>query len=369
MERRADTSRAARDRIRASGQFLRHWPYTFGIGFSIVVVVVTFLTARDLDLPIRDPEGFLGPSYIRLPLLGMLFIAGGIVLQALFRTRSVKIWTETRRIVRDEWTWMRLVNVGAGLVTFYACYVSYRNLKSFLPIIREGVLEDHWMLKLDYTLFFHHYPALVLHDLFGTGISAQFLSSLYLSYLVLVPVSLAIVLVWSRDISLGCWYATALSLNWILGVVSYYSLPTLGPAFADQALFADLPVDTGVAALQEALARNGAEVRADPWSADSIYGIAGFASLHVSVVVSACLFFHRIGMRRSAMSVLWAYLALVVVATLYFGWHYIADDVAGALIGWICIVIGAKASGNFRTTRASSKANRLTEHEGLPERA
>src|SRR5699024_11191618 len=150
-----------------------------------------------------------GPSYVRLPLLGILFIAGGILLQAIIRVRGPRMIGEALRIVRYEWTWTRLVNVAAGLLTFYVCYVCYRNLKSFLPIIREGVLEDHWMLRLDHALFFGHHPGLVLQNLFGTGISAQVLSSIYLSYLFLVPTSLALVLVWSRNISLGAWYATA----------------------------------------------------------------------------------------------------------------------------------------------------------------
>ncbi|PJJ53829.1 PAP2 superfamily protein [Mumia flava] len=323
------------------------WPYTFLVAFSVLVGIFTISTSASLDLPLRDPEGFLGPAYVRLPMLGVLFIAGGVLVQALVQNRSVRgLFSRAVTIVRTEWTWGRLAHAATGLICFYVCYVCYRNLKSFLPVIREDVLYDADLLKLDHWLFFGHYPGLLLHDLLGTGASGFVLSTVYTSYLMLVPVSLAAVLVLNRNLSLGAWYATALSLNWILGVASYYLLPTLGPVFANPSLFYDLPADSGVASLQEYLADNGYEVRHDPWSSDAIYGIAGFASLHVSVVLTACLFFRRIGLNRWLMNVLWVYFACTVLATIYFGWHYVVDDLGGAAIAWASVAIGALVTGN-----------------------
>ncbi len=43
--------------------------------------------------------------------------------------------------------------------------------------------------------------------------------------------------------------------------------------------------------------------------------------------------------------VFWINFGLTVVATLYFGWHYIADDVAGILIAFVSFYIGGLASG------------------------
>ena len=37
---------------------------------------------------------------------------------------------------------------------------------------------------------------------------------------------------------------------------------------------------------------------------------------------------------------------MTVLATVYFGWHYLADDFAGALIGWVAVSLGAWATGN-----------------------
>ncbi|MBW9215907.1 phosphatase PAP2 family protein [Mumia sp. zg.B53] len=342
------------------------WPYTFLVAFSIAVGGFTIWASYYLDLPMRDPEGFLGPAYVRLPMLGLLFIGGGLAVQAFLQTRSLRgLRSRVTTIVRTEWSWSRLIHAALGLIAFYISYVSYRNLKSFLPIVREEVLHDADLMKMDHWLFFGHYPALVLHDVLGTGFIALILSTIYVSYLMLTPVSLAAVLVLNKDLSLGAWYATALSLNWILGVGSYYLVPTLGPVFANQSLFADLPGDSGVAALQRSLAHARYDVLSDPWATEKIHGIAGFASLHVSVVLTACLFFAIIGINKWLMRGLWVYFTGTVLATIYFGWHYVADDIGGVVIAVLSIAIGAAVTGNwgYRKTRSRErKAQKAALH-------
>lgn len=323
---------------------LRRWPYTFLVIASAGIGILCIVMARELAVPMRDPEGFLGPAYVRLPVLAIFFVTLGIIPQA-FRNGGLRGMPKAfMTILRNDWTWGRAGNVLTGLLGFYICYVSYRNIKSYLPLVRKDVLFDHDMLQLDHFLMFGHNPAPILHQILGTGITAEVLATSYLGYLPLIPITLGLVLTWSKNMSLGAWYATALSLNWILGAASYYILPTLGPAFFQPSMFADLP-DSGVSALQTSLFKNGVSFKTDPTGGD-IYGIAGFASLHVSVVVTACLFFSRTGQRRAVQVAGWCFLVTTVCATIYFGWHYIADDIAGAFIGWLSVSAGAWATGN-----------------------
>jgi len=323
---------------------MRRWPYTFLVIVSSLIGITAVVLSQQLGVPLRDPEGFLGPAYVRLPALAFLFFALGIIPQGIRRSGVKRAPRAIVQIFREEWNWTRVVNIMIGLVGFYICYVSYRNIKSYLPLIREDVLFDHDMLQLDHFLLFGNNPGPILHQMLGTSVTAEVLATAYLSYLPLIPITLGLVLTWSRNTSLGAWYATALSLNWVLGAASYYILPTLGPAFFQPSMFADLP-DSSVSALQIALFKNGTAFKADPTGSD-IYGIAGFASLHVSVVVTACVFFSRTGQRLAVRMAGYIFLLMTVLATVYFGWHYLADDFAGVFIGWLAVSLGAWATGN-----------------------
>ena len=42
---------------------------------------------------------------------------------------------------------------------------------------------------------------------------------------------------------------------------------------------------------------------------------------------------------------LWAYAGITLLSTTYFGWHYIADDIAGAIIAFISFYLGGIATG------------------------
>jgi hypothetical protein len=207
------------------------WPYAFAFCLSMAVGATAIYFSHDLNVGLKDPEGFLGPAYIRLPMLGLLLFAAGLAPQAIHRYGIKRVFSGMRTIVRDEWTLKRVGYATTGMVSFYICYVSYRNLKSYLPELTDTI-HDRALLQLDHVLFFGNNPAEVLHSALGTTVAAQVLAVLYVLYLPVVPITVAAVLVLHRDVTVGAWYATAVSLNWVLGVVSYYSLPTLGPAFS-----------------------------------------------------------------------------------------------------------------------------------------
>jgi membrane-associated phospholipid phosphatase len=257
-------------------------------------------------------------------------------------------------VIRDRWTGQRTVLVAVGLASFYATYVAYRNLKGALPFVRER-LHDAMLLDLDRAMLFGNDPSTVLHTVLGTGVAAHVLSFGYLLFLAFVPLSLGAALVWARNVRTGAFYVTALCLNWLLGTLSYYLLPSLGPVFVRPSLFEDLP-ETGVAALQRSLLEARLEVLADPAGASAIQGIAGFASLHVSIVFTGALVVHMLGLHRLLRWSMWGFLVLTVVSTVYFGWHYLIDDVAGLLIGAGAVWLAARATGDRRARHEQAAA-------------
>ena len=319
-------------------------PYAFAVAVALTAGLLAVAGAIWLGLPLRDPDGVAGPSYIRLPGIVLLALAADIVPRAWYRTpRMINFFTTARQIIRERWSWERLRLVVIGLGCFYLSYVAYRNIKSFLPFVNSAEFDD-FLSSLDRTLLFGHRPAVVLHDILGTGVAAHALSTVYVFYLFFVPLSLAAALVWSTDIYKGFWYVTALCLNWVLGAASYYLLPSLGPVYLHRSDFDDLP-ETGASALQSSLLWGRWDVLTDPHATEAVHGIAAFASLHVSVVFTAALIAHRLGMNRWLRWAMWIYTLLTAVATVYFGWHYLADDIAGVAIGYLSVALGAKATG------------------------
>src|SRR3954462_5330478 len=205
-------------------------------GAAIVVAIV-------YDKRLIDPEGsFLGPSWLRLPLL----LLGSLLLDLLPRT----LWLSklkprampplVRERLRTHWNRERLTLVALGIVCFYVVYVSYRNLKSFLPFVRDAQY-DRELHMLDRALLFGHDPAVLLHHALGQGFMAWFLSYVYLWFLPLVPLAVTAWMVWSRNLSYGYWFVGSQCIAWTLGTASYYALPTLGPGLQYPWLYQGLP--------------------------------------------------------------------------------------------------------------------------------
>jgi hypothetical protein len=331
---------------------------------AVSMGVLAVLGAVIFNAKLVDPDGFIGPSYLRLPTVVALGFAIDLIPRTLWVSRldPRRMPSVFRERLRSHWTRDRMILVVSGILCFYITYVSYRNLKSQLPFIL-GVNHkyDRELFSLDKALFLGHEPAIVLHNLLGDGISAEFLSSVYLWFLPLVPLALAVWLVWSRNLAFGYWFATSQCIAWSLGTVSYYALPTLGPGFQHPWLYQTID-DTAAGKLMNSLANT--RVWAVQTTAPSLMditnflsGVAGFASLHVAITLLVALMIQYTTTMRWLKILFWVNTSCTAVATLYFGWHYVADDIAGVAIAFVSFYVGAWASGQSLTrVRAEAPA-------------
>jgi hypothetical protein len=315
------------------------------LGIAGTMGVLALVAAAGLGKHLTDPDGFLGPSWARLPLLvGSAFLvdlAPRTLWLSRLKPRAMPAVFRDR--VRSHWTRERVILVVSGVVCFYITYVSYRNLKSFLPFIMGDTKYDRELHLVDHALLFGHDPALLLHSLLGTGVAAHFLSWIYLWFLPLVPLALTGWLVWSRKLEFGYWFATSQCIAWSLGTLSYYALPTLGPGLRYPWLYEALP-STPASSLMDALSYGRANVL---WFGvqDAVQSVAGFASLHCAITLLMALMVQHTLRMKVLKWVFWVNFVLTIFATLYFGWHYIADDVAGMMIALISFYVGGIASG------------------------
>jgi hypothetical protein len=286
------------------------------------------------------------PTYVRLPIILLLAFLTDVVPRTLWRGRRApaRLPRTLAAVVRERWAWEHVRFALVGLGAWYLTYAAFRNLKSFVPFVNRH-LFDRGLADLDRILWLGHDPATVLHSVFGLGWAAEFFSFVYVAWIVFVPASIVVALVWSRDRIGGSWYVTAVAVDWVLGVATYFAVPTLGPVYAKPQDFAALP-HTYVTTLQDNMIQDRHTVLFDPFATHTVQTIAAFASLHVGIMVTVCLMVELLGMKRWIRLAMWVFLVVTVLATVYLGWHYFVDTLGGAVLGAVGVWIAALGTGN-----------------------
>lgn len=319
------------------------------VGLSLAMAATTLVVAWIYDLPVHDPDSTVAPTYLRLPLFLLVAFLADVLPRALWRARHRehdlrRAGATLREVVRERWDGENLRFAMVGLGAWYLTYASFRNLKSYVPFVNPH-LWDGALDRLDRLLWFGHDPAVVLHGLLGTGLAAHVLSFVYIAWIVFVPASLVVALAWSRDARAGAWYVTAVAVDWVLGVATYFVVPTLGPVYARPENFTGL-ARTDVTALQETMMQQRHDVLVNPMTTDALQTIAAFASLHVGICVTMCVMAELLRLPRALRAFLWTFLALTVIATIYLGWHYFVDTLGGAVLGVAGVWIAGRGTGN-----------------------
>ena len=201
------------------------------------------------------------------------------------------------------------------------------------------------MADFDRGLFGGNDPADLLHTLLGTGIAAQVLSVVYYAFFFSLcrsrshspwcspPARRAASSTRSPCRSTGPWAPRATTCS-----------PPWDRIYAAPAGFADLPA-TETSHLQDVLLRQRLGFLTDPAAADAHQGIAAFGSLHTSIIFTAAVAAHMLGLGRRLRIGLWVLFALTAIATVYLGWHYVVDDLAGVVIGLTALALARGLTG------------------------
>jgi hypothetical protein len=246
-------------------------------------------------------------------------------------------------LARERWPAGRIVAAGVALVSFSVTYFAYRNIKSVVPLLRPDELYDRELLDTDRFLFGGADPGALLQSALGTGAAAEVLATVYMLFFVFIPVALAAALV-LLDLRRAAFVVTALAAAWLLGALSYLVLPAIGPFHVDAATYADLP-RTSVTDMQERLMGDRAAFLAAPGAPGAAQSIGAFASLHTAFCGTAALAAHLVGAPRVLRAGIWLFTGLTVMATVYFGWHYLLDDVAGLVIAVLALGVARGLTG------------------------
>jgi hypothetical protein len=310
---------------------------------TVVFAVVALARSRQVDISFRDPHGKLFRGKI-VGAVGMLAVL--VVLDVVVRSvRRGATWRTPLRILRERWTPIRIGLALGGLVVYFVVYLSYRNLKSWDVF---NAPKDAMLQRWDKALFLGHSPAVLLHDLLGRDLAARVLTDWYESFSNVIMIALLAALAFTPQVRQGLVFVTAAMWAWILGVGSYYLIPSLGPFHAAPQEFAGL-TRTSIQNTQQLYVAQRDQLLAHPHASDAFAQISAFASLHCALTCLVWLMARYYGLRTLSW-VAAVYLLGVVVATMYLGWHFAVDDIAGLTIGWLAVLLGKlTVLGTWRT--------------------
>lgn len=320
------TPDSAVGRLRGYGWVARFWVVI------VVFALITVFWSNHVDVPIRDPRGSM---FMRKALLSVaMFIVLALIDSAVRVGRRAYRPRLLLGKLRERWSPERLLLTFTGLFAYHLVYLNYHNLKSW--VVFNG-FQDEALLRLDKWMTFGHSPAVVMHDLLGQHVAAIVLAEIYEAFSSIVPFSFVACLVFADRIRDGYVFLTAAIWAWIIGVGSYYLIPSLGP-------FASAPQDfkglthTFINTRQDTLLANRQQLLDHPEAHDSFASIGAFASLHTGFTFMIVLMLSYYGLRRLT-RVMTVFLLATMVATIYFGYHFIIDDIAGLLLGLLAVAL------------------------------
>lgn len=294
---------------------------------------VTVAWSIHVGVPVRDPHGRMFADKF---VLSLGLFAAFCLLDACYRLRHGRL--SAAAVVgelRAKWTGARLLIALSGLLAYHLVYLFYHNLKSW--VVFQDVHDDA-LLRLDKWLLGGHSPAVLLHDLFGQHVAAYILAGWYESFSYLVTISFVSCVVFSARIRRGYVFLTSAIWAWILGTASYYLIPSLGPFASAPDEFAGLS-RTFIVSRQDNLLADRAHLLHHPEAGDAFASIGAFASLHVGFTFMILLMMRYYGFRRATQAMT-VFLVGTIIATLYFGYHFLLDDAAGLLLGYLAVRLG-----------------------------
>jgi membrane-associated phospholipid phosphatase len=347
-----------------SGQAPRRRRYLWCAGIWAIAAlfgIVTAIKSEAVGISLRDPSGSMFKGrLITMAELSAMFAVADVAVRAARRGLAFR---HVREVARERLAPLRMGLIAACLLAYQIVYVCYRNLKSWDAF---NAPRDHDLLAFEKNLFFGHSPAVLLHDLVGQGAAAHVLAGIYESFSTLVLASIVASLVFLKRLRDGYVFVTAGAILWILGDVAYYLIPTIGPFWSAPQEFAGLD-RTSVTSSQEHYLVERAHLLQHPEAGDAFSSLSAFASLHTAFTFLILLGAYVYGLRLLS-AVLALYFVGVVLATVYFGWHFVVDDVAGVAMAALALYLGrlivyphgrpgpARPARLVRTTRGAAPA-------------
>jgi membrane-associated phospholipid phosphatase len=211
----------------------------------------------------------------------------------------------------------------------YVALISYTNLKPAIPLLNNR-LFDNFLFELDNTIF--HLISLGGFLSFPKyAIITTLLDTIYFQMWTLACITLVVSY---RDLASFWRVITSWCLAFGFSLPISILFPSVGPAFYKPELFTHIK-NTYSAHVMSELWHHYLLFQKAPLTTSIVKanGIVAMPSLHIALVYLSVLVLgqHIPSIRR----LLWLFLTVFVIATVYLGWHYLTDGLVGLLLGYV----------------------------------
>lgn len=316
----------------------------------LLVVAILITVVLYVLFPVVSPSPW--PMYSeRLLTLGITLLGGWLVCLLLLRLsyirrmrrgRGARNWGHTLKVFRQLYLSKSRVSFDLRhLHALVLLFVIFLKLKTAWPFVRDGFdrtrVLDGYFLEMERSAFAGSSMAVHVQRLLGDG-WAEPLSSVYLSFYGYLFAVICL-FVFQRNKRIAEFYSFSFCLTWLIGILLVYIVPTWGPCFFLREFTSSLP-ETGVSVMQDRLWANqvvlGDLYRQGLQGNRGLFLISGFPSLHIAAVAHSSYFLIHRGRLLGAISLV--YLLLTGIATMYFAWHWVLDDIGGLILAYASIV-------------------------------
>lgn len=251
-------------------------------------------------------------------------------------------------VIRDwfgrQWTENRLTRALWPPVLFAMLITSFNAFKQKI-LATQPFIHDEWLAEADQWLFFGQDGWIFFHNLFGSPAATRFIDMSYHAWFVPMSVGLIVcAFLGSENYRLRTQYILTYIFIWIvLGSVMAFLIPAAGPCFYNDLVGSHQSYAQMMEVLREhdaILQSQGGHVQAlnnmsallSAQDADGLVvggGISAMPSVHNGLSVLFAIAAFRIN--RWAGYVMAGYAALILIGSVYLGWHYALDGIVSAI--------------------------------------
>lgn len=313
---------------------------------ALMATMTAFIAGASVGIPTAEIYlGYIASVWNLVPAIALLSLVVYVLVCAVRRVEhplsSLKSFVADRLGTPD-----RATGTIGPILLMPLLMGAFGTLKQMLPLV-SPFGWDNVLAKVGPMLFGGFHSWQITHYVFGSPIATMILDRIYTGWILVVFLAVVVLALFAAP-RLRARFFLAFGAGWLLlGVVTAYFLPSVGPCFAaavgTHAAADYVPLMARLQAIDAAGYRLDAlHWQAVLWKAETNHhygfalGVSAMPSMH-----NAISFLYVLAAARSRPIIRiasWLFAVAILIGSIHLGWHYLIDGLTGwagmALIWW-----------------------------------